>query len=297
MTIRGQGSSLTTIERDINPVFASPRFCIFRIALTGALTLESLALRRGIATSHGGILFNEGNLTITETDVSEGLLEIGNLGGGGIRNVGTLTVRSSRIFRNSALEVRGGGILNEGMALIEDSFIFLNQAADPFLGAGGGIFNTSELILTRTNLVNNRGGFAGGALANSGRANLNSVFIWLNGVSAGFPPTPRSGGGGIFNNSSMELNIISSTIAENAAEEEGGGILDLRGRVTVTNSTIVTNHILEVVDAIRAGGIRNEDQLEIQNSILALNSGPTDPDCSGPMLSLGGTSSVILPVV
>jgi len=186
MTIRGQGSYETTIERDrsFDPVFTGTLFRIFRIAPTGVLTLESLAVKRGFAGLAGGVIFNEGNLTIVETDISDGITLPGNEGGGGIWNGGTLAVRSSRIFNNDAGEVSGGGIANEGRASIEDSFIFLNDGADPFLGVGGGIYNTGELNLTRTNLVNNFAAAGGGGLANVGRANLNGVFIWLNRSSA-----------------------------------------------------------------------------------------------------------------
>jgi hypothetical protein len=171
-----------------------------------------------------------------------------------------------------------GGIFNDGTASIEDSFIFGNTAFDI---VGGGILNRGELNLTRTNLVNNRSE-SGGGLANLGTANLNRVFIWLNRATTRF----FNEGGGIYNNSTMELNILSSTIAENTAERAGGGIFNEAGRVTVTNSTIVGNRLLEVFP-IEGGGISNQDQLEIQNSIVALNSAPTGPHCSGSPVSLG----------
>jgi hypothetical protein len=290
ITIRGQGNSQTAIERDssFDPVFTGPPFRIFRIAPTGTLTLESLAVRRGFARLAGGIIFNRGNLTIVESDISEGITLPGDNGGGAIWNVGTLVVRSSRIFDNSAGEVAGGGIANEGTASIEDSFVFLNDAGDPSIGFGGGIYNTGDLNVARTNLVNNVAGLGGG-LANFGRANLNRVFIWLNDAH-------DAEGGGIYNSAARfflapapigELNILSSTIAENIAETEGGGIFNFSGLVKITNSTIVRNVIFQPFLSSRGGGISNQDQLEIQNSIVALNNAPAAPDCSGSPLSLG----------
>ena len=287
MTLRGQGSSLTAIQGDgIFPFFSG--FRILRIEPTGVLTLDSLAVRRGESRG-GGVILNLGDLTIVGSDISEGGVGFGE-GGGGIWNMGTLTVRSSRIFDNIVADAHGGGILNDGKATIEDSFIFLNDSGDPFIGLGAGILNFGELNLTRTNLVNNVAGVSGGGLANFGRANLSRVFIWLNG--AGGPPafSALSGGGGIYN-MGEELSVLSSTIAENIVDEGegGGGILNASGHVTVTNSTIVGNRVLQapISPNTFGGGIINLDRLEIQNSIVARNSAPTAPDCSGSPLSLG----------
>ena len=283
MTIRGQGSSLTTVEGEgVFPFFSG--FRIFRIEPTGVLTLDSLAVRRGSSVG-GGILLNLGDLTIVESDISEGIVPR-NVGGGAIWNMAKLTVRASRIFDNSVGDAHGGGILNDGTALIEDSFIFLNDSGDPFIGIGAGILNFGDLNLSRTNLVNNVAGVSGGGLANFGRANLNRVFVWLNGAGGPFGP---SGGGGIYN-SGVELNILSSTIAENTVDEGegGGGIFNAKGHVTVTNSTIVGNRAVSFIfPNLFGGGIINLDQLEIQNSIVALNTAGIAPDCSGSPLSLG----------
>ena len=284
MTIRGQGSSLTTIEgAGAFPFFSD--FRILRIEPTGVLTLDSLAVRRGTA-GLGGVLANLGDLNIIESDISEGIVVHGN-GGGGIFNMANLTVRSSRIFDNSVGDAHGGGILNHGNATVEDSFIFLNDSGDPFIGFGAGILNFGELNLARTNLVNNVAGVSGGGLANFGTANLNRVFIWLNGAGGPFGP---SGGGGIYNEG-VELSILSSTIAGNTVDEGegGGGIFNASGHVTATNSTIVGNRALQpsISPNTFGGGIINLDRLEIQNSIVALNSAPTAPDCSGSPLSLG----------
>ena len=284
ITIRGKGSSVTTIESaGAFPSFSG--FRIFRIEPTGFLILDSLAVRRGQAIG-GAILLNLGDLTIIESDISEGVVPYAPVGGGGIWNMAKLTVRASRIFDNSVGDAHGGGILNDGTALIEDSFIFLNDSGDPFIGIGAGILNFGDLNLSRTNLVNNVAGVSGGGLANFGKANLNRAFVWLNGAGGPFGP---SGGGGIYN-SGVELNILSSTIAENTVDEGegGGGILNAKGHVTVTNSTIVGNRAVSFVfQNLLGGGIINLDQLEIQNTIVALNSAGIAPDCSGSPLSLG----------
>ena len=290
MTIRGQGSSLTTIEGEV--AFPDPNFSpfrIFKIEPTGVLTLESLALRKGnmVSGGGGGILFNLGDLTIFESDISEGFSFVVGPGGGGILNMGNIVIRSSRIFGNETA-APGAGIRNDGIALIEDSFIFSNVAGDHNVGSGGGIYNTGELNLTRTNLVNNVAHVSGGGLANFGRANLNGVFIWLN---RGLTSLPTSGGrgGGIYNGSNMGLTILSSTIAENVAQIAAGGIYNASGPVIVTNSTIVGNRVEPFFSQVmEPGGIRDDGQLEIQNSIVALNTTPTGPsDCSGSPLSLG----------
>jgi len=291
MTIRGQSSSLTTIEGEFAFPNENSRFRIFRVEPSGVLNLESLAVRKGtVFSGGGGIIFNLGDLTIFESDISEGFAFVIGRGGGGILNMGNIVIRSSRIFDNETA-APGAGIRNDGIALIEDSFIFLNFAADDVTGSGGGIYNTGELNLTRTNIVNNHARVIGAGLANLGTANLNRVFIWLNRGSASLP-TFGGRGGGIYNDSNTGLTILSSTIAENAAEIAGGGIYNASGPVTVTNSTIVGNRVEPLIfipSAEEPGGIRDDHgQLEIQNSIVALNSTPTGPsDCSGSPVSLG----------
>ena len=288
ITIRGQGSSLTTIERDSALGFSEPLFRIFRIEAAGNLTLEALAVKNGVGDRlGGGNLLNFGNLTILESDIAEGFTNPSvGAQGGGINNVGTLVIRASRIFDN--IGSLGAGIRNNGIATIEDSFIFLNINPDL---EGGGIFNGGELTISRSNLVNNAA-VSGGGLANFGTANLDRVFIWLNRATNQRPPL-KDRGGGIYNQGG-QLRIDSSTIAENTSEREGAGISNFSGSTTVTNTTIVANSSGSHLSGGIGGGISNQDQLEIQNSIVALNtafepltSATQASDCSGSPLSLG----------
>jgi hypothetical protein len=114
-----------------------------------------------------------------------------------------------------------------------------------------------------------------------------------------------------------EIFIVKSTVADNIATEEGGGILDLddpNGRsgalvtlvnstvtgnsaetgggiqlhdrgsafVTITNSTVVSNSARVEGGGIRGGGETDDGpHVSLTNTLVALNSAPTGPDLLG----------------
>src|SRR5208283_4608523 len=77
---------------------------------------------------------NPGALTVNDLTIENG----SSFDGGGIENVGTLTVTNSTFSGNSATGGTGGGIFNDGTLTVTNSTFSTNTAAG--LG-GGGIFN------------------------------------------------------------------------------------------------------------------------------------------------------------
>jgi hypothetical protein len=105
----------------------------------------------------GGGIFNEGELTITNSTISGNSTNY-ELGGGGIFNAigGTLTLLNSTVSRNSAACnyfpnpdfpgcSGGGGIYNSGTLLVINSTIVGNSTYDCVAG-GGGILNAGGAI-------------------------------------------------------------------------------------------------------------------------------------------------------
>src|SRR5215471_12742585 len=129
LTIQGAGAESTIIERDPS----APGFRLFHVAATGALTLHGLTLRRG---------------TIDSAAFSGGPLL-----GGGIWNLGTLTIRHSTLAGNMAAtnlddhNAAGGGIYNvEGKVTIEESTLDGNQTRAGFGSSGGGLYNAGGTV-------------------------------------------------------------------------------------------------------------------------------------------------------
>ncbi len=108
---------------------------------TANVNLTQLTIRNGSGLSHGGGgIYNLGTLTITNTTVSgnssdDTVAAAGGLGGG-IYNAGTLTIYDTTISGNSVARYRigafpyGGGVYNTGKLTVVNSTITANQAAD-----------------------------------------------------------------------------------------------------------------------------------------------------------------------
>jgi hypothetical protein len=173
--------------------------------------------------------------------------------GGGIYNVGTLTVSHSTLSANSAfssepMSARGGGIYNASGALtVTDSTLSSNSA-----NSGGGIFNlTGTLTVSQSDLSVNSGGIDNSV----GTATVSSSILSSN------------PGGGIANGRGM-LTVTDSTLSANSggihnvegtvivsgctlSANSGVGISNVQGTVAVSNSTLSANSSLD------GGGISN----------------------------------------
>jgi len=118
VNIVGPGASLITIERSAAP--GTPNFRILNIP-SGLInvSISGLTLRNGKEDSDGGGIRNLGNLTITATNIS------GNsaLSGGAIFSGehSKLTVSNSEISGNRTIGGAGAGILGSGALTISDS--------------------------------------------------------------------------------------------------------------------------------------------------------------------------------
>jgi hypothetical protein len=244
LTLQGAGVDATVIERSAG----TPAFRLLHVAATGALTLEGLTLRGGIASSGlrlepGGGLFNNGGaVVLTRTKLT------GNVAGGG-----------------GALANHGGTVL------LTQALVARNEALSPT--NGGGLLNTGTLILSEMTLANNRAE-NGGGLATSGTALVTNTTVTDNEAAVG---------AGIFQ-SDGTLTIVTTTLARNHAVVEGGGLF---GRmVTLLNATLTDNSGGR--GGGLAGSAVLLNTLLARNTSMDLwNLGLRSPDCGGRVISLG----------
>ena len=160
-----------------------------------------------------------------------------------------------------------------------------NGAGNESSGEGGAIYvapNGSSTQLTISNSVlRNNQALLGGAIRTFGQStvNISGTMITNNTITGS---NGNGSGGGIYMSGGL-LNLTDSTVADNAAENEGGGIFNL-SRATVSNSVIRNN------TARSGGGIFTHGNLSLSNSTLAnnvaLNYG------GGIYNNLGGASSI-----
>ena len=201
LTLNGAGAGSTIIEAATSSAAATSR--IFNIT-GGAVAIADVTVRNGrITAGLGGGINNLGTLTVTNSIVS------GNTagGGGGIINLGTLTLTNSRVSGNTASDGDGGGIYNFSNMNVTNSTISGNTTSGTF-ASGGGIHNFGDMNVTNSTISGNA------ASGTTGR------------------------GGGIRNFGT--LTLTNSTVSDNSAPD-GGGIGHLDSPVTAINSIIANN--------------------------------------------------------
>lgn len=191
-------------------------------AQTGvSVNIAGVTVRHGSSDRGGGIL-NLGTLTMEDSDISNNSV----LGyAGGIDNSGVLTITHSVVSGNFVLHWGGGGggIGNSGELTVRHSTIEGNSGS-----SGGGISNSGIMTISNS-LLHGNGGRFGGGVRNSGILVITGSSVFDNGATTG---------GGVEN--SGALTVVSSTVISNEAAS-GGGVYNVDGTLVVTNSTVSGN--------------------------------------------------------
>jgi predicted outer membrane repeat protein len=253
----------------------------------GDLTIDGSNVNRIFTVSSGATAVIEG-LTIAHGSA---------YGGGGINNLGTLTVINVTLSSNSGSY--GGGIDNADSARLTliDCTLDGNSADD----RGGGIASNGTLTMTDCIFSNNSAATSGGALYNFGTASLINCTVSRNsvvlvggggGISSSGSLTltnctlsqnsAANAGGGIVNTGTLILT--NCTLAENSARNDsGGGIYNL-GTATLTSATVSAN-----LAGSNGGGIDNRPggEVTLANTIVAGNTAGDGPDALGSFASRG----------
>ncbi len=223
--------------------------------------IDDLTISGGSATSGGGI-DNDGNLTISDSVISNNMAT-GD--GGGIENEGgdSLTISDSAISGNTA-GGSGGGIDNQGVLSIIDSTIAGNSTGTD--GSGGGIDDTGLLTVSGSTIEDNTAGLAGG---------------------------------GIFNGSGT-ATVVNSTIGDNSAGYFGGGIL-VGASLTAVNTTIAYNTITVYSSSGGGLDVAGPSTATLYNTIVAKNTDPSGaddiagtvtPDSADNLIGTGGSGGL-----
>ncbi len=250
VTIQGFGSGPQVIvQAAATPGGGVDR--VFHIAFGTAAAIDSLTIQNGHSTEGGGIL-NEGDLTLTNSTVAQNLSD-GD--GGGISNFGSLNVNDSALLFNLA-SGDGGGISNSGFLNVNNTTVLFNLASgdggaisnfgtlnfnfstlnsNAASGDGGGISNSGGLSVFGSTLSNNSASGDGGGIADDG-SNGSIAVVFASTLA--FNVANGAGGGA---SSAGFLAVGNSTVSNNSAGLDGGGIDSFLGLLLVTSSTITGN--------------------------------------------------------
>jgi hypothetical protein len=150
---------------------------VFKIEAGNSVSIDDLTITGGVAPSPGG--------------------------GGGIDNLGFLSLTNSTVTGNSAHD--GGGIFNEigGTMTMTDDTVNNNVAAS----AGGGVANTGTLTITNCTIAANVA-HLGGGIANAGVLKIGSSTVASNTVTGG-----AADGGGIFTfGGGSQLDLLNTIV-------------------------------------------------------------------------------------
>ena len=234
--------------------------------------IKNIFLKNGFAEEKGGAIYNEGNLTISESTLNnntatwggavygaegeltiyDSLLNVNNaeIHGGAICNYGKISIMKS-MFSENVAHGSGGAIRNhEGEITINDSTLTGNTARH-----GGAIDNFfGELTIYGSQLSKNSTRDDGGAIENWGKLSIIESILNEN--------TARVGGA--INHGSGELTITESILSENSAQGGAGAIYN-GGDLTISESTLNNN------TAKLGGAITNGGGLHISKSALSKN--------------------------
>jgi len=269
LVMRVEGGGAATISQD-----AAVDDRVMQVMAT--VEIEGLTLTSGTAGSGGGV-FNIGTLSMQASEVSGN--HAGWVGGGLFNWLdATLTVDSSMIYGNSS-DVHAGGLWNRGTMTVTNSTLAGNVALD----SGGGIQNSGLLAVENSVFSANSAG-QGGALYNE---QPGSAMIQMSNVIDG---SAWDGGGGLFNLGTMTvegsavsgnwgpyggglfnwidgmLTISNSTISGNSANQGGGLTTHENSTTVIQNSSIIGN-----TANWAGGGVNNWGSLTITDSVLREN--------------------------
>jgi len=145
------------------------------------------------------------------------------------------------------------------------------------LGVGSGIIVNISGVTIR----NGRTAGVGGGISNSGALTLTNSTLSENSAD--------QDGGGIYNANGGTATLTNLTVSGNTAGDDGGGIRNAAGgTLTLTNSTVSGNDAGDDGGGIRNGGTVNIIGSTIANNRAGLNSLPTNVGGGG-VHNFGGT--------
>lgn len=219
------------------------------LTVSGGKAVTVFTVNRGVTATISGLTITDGNDSNTFNP------------GGGIFNLGTLTVAQSVIQNNSAPNGSGGGIYSAGTLTLTGCTIGGNSSA-----FGGGIaagtfdVNATSLTITGSRITGNTatGGAGGGILTYGiGTDTITASTIQGNyatsggGIANGYNVSGHGGAG-------SAVTISGSAVRDNQVTGTGGGIynngsLAFNSSLTLTNATISGNQA-----GGNGGGLFNE---------------------------------------
>ncbi|MEW5988914.1 MAG: choice-of-anchor Q domain-containing protein, partial [Chloroflexota bacterium] len=128
----------------------------------------------------------------------------------------------------------GGGVYNSGTLTVTQSTLSGNTSTATLLAGGGAVYNSGQLVVRSSTLSSNVSGDRGGGLYNTGSSPTATIEnSTISGNSAGHA-------GAIFGDTGS-ITVYDSTVTENLASRDGGGLYELNASMTLRNTVWAGN--------------------------------------------------------
>lgn len=267
--------------------------------LTTLTNVEFIGNSTGAAPGNGGAVHITGP---GDTNINGGMAT-GNTaareGGGYWNGTGTMTLDDVVINGNSAsgpaADDGGGGLFNNGGTMVvRNNTMLMNNMADGAAGSGGGLFNLNGSVMIDDVLFQqNEGVRAGGAIESlAGSITVsNSVFSGndcsAEGALEAFAP---GNGGAVHVTGAGAFTLDNSTVTDNTAGNEGGGLWAANaGMMSVSRSAVYANQAPKGGGLFLQGGEGATGTLWVERSTVANNMATT----GGGVQVNGGVGSIV----
>jgi hypothetical protein len=227
----------------VSPAMASPgNGGGLHISGSGTAVITGGTMSNNLAAREGGALWNS-----TATMTVDGVSINGNIASGASSDDG------------------GAGIFNNGGTLIvQNNTIISNNIADGASGSGGGILTVGGTVtITNSAVTSNQANRAGGGIELAGGVlNLMDTILDMNNAGVSPAVAAPGSGGGLHVSGPATTNISGGTTNNNIAANEGGGLWNGSGVMTIVDH-MVDGNTASGNDAMTAGaagggGIYNE---------------------------------------
>ena len=203
--------------------------------------------------------------------------------GGGVQNVGIFIISDSSITNNTSDDGGGIGVQVNGSVEIINCIFSGNSAQGTDLGGGGAVFNyQGQLSISNSTFAgNNAYGEGGGAINSKGRLIISNNCVFSNNTALYHipnPPMPGSSpglGGALLLVLDGKVSITDSAFSGNIAGVSGGAIYNDNGsNLEIASSILEGNSADDTCEGFRGGAILNQGILTLTGSTVIKNTAP-----------------------
>jgi predicted outer membrane repeat protein len=230
---------------------------LFQVFAGKTLILRDLGLTHGSGTF--GAIENFGHLHISGSRLTENYADAGAADGGALVNFGSLNMTNTVLSQNHA-GGSGGAIYNDagGTLTLRDSQVYSNSAVD----GGGALLNLGTATLANNTLRANQAVYSGGGIGSAGVLTLSNVIFQDNRLSTpalGYGAALTNGAGG-----SVVANAVQFVGNAGSGGSRGGGVYN-QGLLQMTGATFARNQ------AYRGGAVVNDGAMILKNALVYTN--------------------------